>query len=175
MQPICEAHPQLLGVSQGLHLTLLPPTVVDEPILQGETDADAAGVSIYGSVIRDGGLFRMWYQAWPRDWNGSDAVTVACVESDDGLIAQHRAVVGIVGWVVLEVVSRQDRNHAGQILGLGGVDPRDLGVRDRAAQDLCVEHARNSGVGKKLEFSADLFSRLQSIDRLTNNIHSHLA
>lgn len=85
MQPICEAHPQLIGLSQGLRLTLHAPTVLDDPVLQGATDADAAGVSIYGSVLRDGGRFRMWHQAWPRDWSGSDAVTVACAESDDGL------------------------------------------------------------------------------------------
>jgi hypothetical protein len=85
MQPICETHPQLRALSQGLHLTLHSPTVLDQPVLQGDSDTDAAGASIYGSVIRDGGLFRMWYQAWPRDWSGGDAVTVACAESDDGL------------------------------------------------------------------------------------------
>jgi len=85
MQPICEGHPQIRGLSQGLRLTLWHPTVLEEPVLQGGADADASGASIYGSVLRDGGLFRMWYQAWPRDWSGSDAVTVACAESDDGI------------------------------------------------------------------------------------------
>ena len=85
MQPICEGHPQVRGQSQGLRLLLHPPTVLEEPVLQGDSDADAHGSSIYGSVLCDGGLFRMWYQAWPRDWSGTDAATVACVESDDGL------------------------------------------------------------------------------------------
>lgn len=84
MQPVCEGHPQVVGRSAGLHLVLRPPDVVNEPVLQGESDVDAAGASIYGSVIRDGGRFRMWYQAWPRDWDGTDVLSVACVESDDG-------------------------------------------------------------------------------------------
>ena len=95
MQPICEAHPQLVGLSQGLRLTLHAPTVLGDPVLQGTTDADGAGVSIYGSVLRDGGRFRMWHQAWPRDGSGGDAVTVACVESDDGL-AWRRPEYGLV-------------------------------------------------------------------------------
>ena len=85
MQLICEGHAQITGVSDGMRLVLQRPRVLEEPVLKGDTDADAAGCSIYGSVIEDGGSFRMWYQAWPRDWGGKDVVQVACVESDDGL------------------------------------------------------------------------------------------
>lgn len=85
MQLVCEGHPQIRSMSSGMRVVLNSPTVLAEPVLEGACDADATGVSIYGSVIRDGGVFRMWYQAWPRDWNGDDVITVACVESDDGL------------------------------------------------------------------------------------------
>lgn len=85
MQLVCEGHPQVSGFSNGVQAVLYRPTVLDEPVLQGGSDADASGASIYGSVIRDGGTFRMWYQAWPRDWDGQDVVAVACAESDDGL------------------------------------------------------------------------------------------
>lgn len=85
MQLVCEGHPQIESLSQGLRLVLNRPTVLDEPVLEGHSDADASGVSIYGSAIRESGVFRMWYQAWPRDWDGSDVVAVGCVESDDGL------------------------------------------------------------------------------------------
>ncbi|MEW6755847.1 MAG: hypothetical protein AB1505_33445 [Candidatus Latescibacterota bacterium] len=95
MQPVCEGHPQVVGRSAGLHLVLRPPEVEEEPVLQGEADVDAAGASIYGSVIRDGGRFRMWYQAWPRDWDGTDVLTVACVESEDGH-RWHRPAYGLV-------------------------------------------------------------------------------
>ena len=85
MQLICEGHPQITGVSHGMRLVLNKPTVLEEPVLQGDSTADAMGCSIYGSVIDDGGTFRMWYQAWPRDWDGSDEVSVASTESDDGV------------------------------------------------------------------------------------------
>ncbi len=85
MQLVCEGHSQILDVSRGLRIVLNHPTVLDQPVLQGCTDADATGASIYGSVIRDGGVYRMWYQAWPRDWDRSDVITVGCVEGDDGL------------------------------------------------------------------------------------------
>lgn len=85
MQLICEGHPQIRSMSPGMRVVLNRPVVLAEPVLEGACDADATGTSIYGSVIRDAGVFRMWYQAWPRDWNGEDVVTVGCVESDDGL------------------------------------------------------------------------------------------
>ena len=85
VQLVCEGHPQIRTMSPGMRVALNRPTVLAEPVLQGDSDADASGTSIYGSVIRDGGMFRMWYQAWPRDWNGDDVITVGCVESDDGL------------------------------------------------------------------------------------------
>jgi len=55
MQLICEGHPQIEGFSQGVQLVLNRSTVLDEPVLQGDSDADATGTSIYGSVLRDGG------------------------------------------------------------------------------------------------------------------------
>jgi len=95
MQVLCEGHPQIQRMSPGMRLVLNRPTVLDEPVLQGDSDADATGASIYGSVIRDQGVFRMWYQAWPRDWNGDDVITVGCVESDDGL-EWRRPAYGLV-------------------------------------------------------------------------------
>jgi hypothetical protein len=60
-------------------------TLHEEPVLVGDTEADGAGASIYGSVMHDGGCFRMWYQAWPRDWSGPDVALVGYAESDDGI------------------------------------------------------------------------------------------
>ena len=79
MQLICEGHPQIESLSQGMQVVLNRPSVLDQPVLWGASDADAAGASIYGSVIREGGLFRMWYQAWPRGWDGGNVVSVGCV------------------------------------------------------------------------------------------------
>ena len=85
MQLVCEGHPQIERVSPGLRVVLQRPTVLDDPVLVGQSDADVCGASIYGSVIREQGIFRMWYQAWPKGWDGKDVAHVACVESDNGL------------------------------------------------------------------------------------------
>ena len=100
MPVLCEGLPQIAcdglpssDVSPGLRWVVNPPTVLADPVLVGESDADEFGASLYGSVIRDGGVYRMWYQAWSKDWpndpNLEDVATVACAESDDGLVWQR--------------------------------------------------------------------------------------
>jgi len=60
--------------------------IMPQPVLTGDSFIDGGGVSIYGSVLRDGGRFRMWYQAYPKDWDGqSNSAWVCYAESDDGL------------------------------------------------------------------------------------------
>jgi hypothetical protein len=85
MQLICEGHPQIFDLSHGMRLVLSSPQVKEEPVLMAGSPVDASGASVYGSVIRDGGVYRMWYQAWPQGWTGQDVVAVACAESDDGI------------------------------------------------------------------------------------------
>ena len=68
------------------------PTVHPEPVLVPDTPADGTGCSIYGTVLRDGGRLRMWYQAWPKDWNGQDIADVAYAESDDGVLWRKPAM-----------------------------------------------------------------------------------
>ena len=85
MQILCEASPRLSGVSEGARFVSYVPHFHDEPVLVGDGAADGYGCSIYGSVLVDGDRFRMWYQAWPRENDGTDSLRVACVESDDGI------------------------------------------------------------------------------------------
>lgn len=61
------------------------PTIHPVPVLEGSSFEDGAGVSIYGTVLHDGGVYRMWYQAWPRDWGGKNIDLVGYAESDNGL------------------------------------------------------------------------------------------
>ena len=69
-----------------------------EPVLVGDSPVDGASVSIYGSVLRDGGRFRMWYQAYPKDWDrGSNSAWVCYAESDNGLDWKKPAL-GIVDY-----------------------------------------------------------------------------
>ncbi|MFC1526680.1 hypothetical protein ACFL6X_07720 [Candidatus Latescibacterota bacterium] len=95
MQLVCEGHPQIGGVTQGFRLVLNHPTALDDPVIDGASDAEGSGASIYGSVIEDSGVYRMWYQAWPRDWQGGDEISVACAESDDG-VTWRRPRYGLV-------------------------------------------------------------------------------
>ncbi len=60
----------------------------------GDTLADGAGATIYGTVLRDAGIYRMWYQAWPKDWKGEDVALVGYAESDDG-VAWRKRTLGI--------------------------------------------------------------------------------
>ncbi len=95
MQILCEGHPRLLGLSSGARFVSHPPRVRDEPVLAGATFIDAYGCSIYGSVLQDGDRFRMWYQAWPEDFDGRDSLAVACVESADG-VNWERPAYGLI-------------------------------------------------------------------------------
>ena len=85
MQLACEGHSQIGWVTPGMQVVQNRPTVHPEPVLEPATDADRMSTSIYGSVLRDNGLYRMWYQAVPANWEGApQGFGVGCVESDDG-------------------------------------------------------------------------------------------
>ena len=85
MDLLHESRLEVAGVHGKLRFVQESPEISPEPVVAPDTVADGTGVSIYGSVVKDGGLFRMWYQAWPRDWDGKDAGHVGYAESDDGL------------------------------------------------------------------------------------------
>lgn len=85
MELIFESRSNLSDFSGTLQFIQWQPEVHQEPVLLPDTPVDRLDVSSYGSVIRDGGIFRMWYQATPEDWafNG-DVSWVAYAESVDG-------------------------------------------------------------------------------------------
>jgi len=71
------------------------PKLHAEPVLVGDTDADGGGVMV-GTVLRDGGRYRMWYWGIPRVWKGSDdEIYQEYAESDDG-IEWKKPTLGIV-------------------------------------------------------------------------------
>lgn len=74
------------GRSGKIYFRQHKPRIHPEPVLGPDTFADGAGTSIYGTVLRDGGRLRMWYQAWPKNWNGENAEFVGYAESDDGIV-----------------------------------------------------------------------------------------
>jgi len=85
MQLLFEARPDIINIDGKMVWFQTKPTIHPEPVLTGSNDGDAMGCSIYGSVLEDGGKYRMWYQAWPRDWNFRDSALVGYAESDDGI------------------------------------------------------------------------------------------
>lgn len=85
MELLFESRLEIAKVEGKLYFIQTRPTWHPEPVLEPGSYCDGAGASIYGSVLHDGGRYRMWYQAWPRDWAGHDSCLVAYAESDDGL------------------------------------------------------------------------------------------
>jgi hypothetical protein len=85
MELLFESRPDLSLVSGKCYFFQNRPTLSSAPVLGLDCFAEACGTSIYGSVLRDGGRYRMWYQAWPGDWNGDNADLVGYAESDDGI------------------------------------------------------------------------------------------
>jgi len=84
MELLFESRLEIANVEGRLHFFQERANLDEQPVLRGDNLVDGAGAQIYGSVHRDGGRFRMWYQAYPREWNGDDGAHVAYAESDDG-------------------------------------------------------------------------------------------
>ena len=87
-----------IGNTEGKIEVVQPaPEVTSEPVLRAEADrvTEELGVSIYGSVLDDGGRLRMWYQPYPRTEENLDVSLVAYAESDDG-INWRKPRVGLV-------------------------------------------------------------------------------
>ena len=86
MELLFESRTEIKAVTGKLVFEQSNPTVPPEPVLRPSEKCDGTGTSIYGSVLHDGGRYRMWYQAWPKDWDGSDVSFVGYAESEDGLV-----------------------------------------------------------------------------------------
>lgn len=84
MHTLHESSPHIVWMGRSIKPVVTRPEVSD-PVMVGDTDVDGGGCALYGSVIKEEGLFRMWYQARPAGEDISDDVTVAYAESDDGV------------------------------------------------------------------------------------------
>jgi hypothetical protein len=83
------------------------------------------------------------------------------VDSENRLVVECRPVVR-VGNDHTDVVGGHDTMHAGKFLSGGGIDRSDAAMRQRAAKDLPIQHARQPhGVGI-FSASGDLLARLEA-------------
>lgn len=85
MQLLFESRPEIANLDGKLRWVQQHPRIHEVPVLGPSHSGDGAGCSIYGSVLFDQGMYRMWYQGWPRDWNGGNSCIVCYAESDDGV------------------------------------------------------------------------------------------
>ena len=97
MELLVESRPEIRRIEGNLYFVQVEPELHPEPVLapQAGRSTESAGVSIYGTVLNDGGRLRMWYQAWAGDWQGDSTPLVAYAESDDG-ISWRRRRLGLV-------------------------------------------------------------------------------
>jgi hypothetical protein len=86
MELIFESRTNITGLNGHFTMVQHTPEVLPEPVVGCDTFVDAAGAGTYGTVLRDGGALRMWYQCIPQDWDYErDMAGVAYAESDDGI------------------------------------------------------------------------------------------
>ncbi len=96
MELLFECRTNLDSFRGHLNFVQRRPEIHPEPVLRPDAFADGKGVSIYGSVLNDGGRLRMWYHAIPGDWDmHTDMASIAYAESDDG-IHWHKPALGIL-------------------------------------------------------------------------------
>ena len=97
MELLFESRTEITETAGKVYFFQGRPEIHPEPILQPDSFVDGAGTSLYGTILCDGGVFRMWYQAWPKDWRGGNVDLVGYAESDDG-IAWRKPRLGLVDY-----------------------------------------------------------------------------
>jgi hypothetical protein len=95
MELFFESRPELIDTTGKVQAFQRRPQIHPEPVLEPDSVADGAGVSLYGTVLNDAGRLRMWYQAWPKNWQGGNADYVGYAESEDG-ITWNKPNLGLV-------------------------------------------------------------------------------
>ena len=84
MELLFESRPHLAVDSGKLLVVQGKATLHPDPVVPCDTYFDKAGASVM-SVLRDAGVYRMWYYGFPADWGGSDAAHMCYAESDNGI------------------------------------------------------------------------------------------
>jgi len=72
------------------------PEMLPEPVLSPNGESDGNRVQV-GTVLKDGGTYRMWYRAFPKSNDPKPRVMAAYAESEDGLEWQRRKLDMVKG------------------------------------------------------------------------------
>ncbi len=96
MHVLFETQMAIPSVEGRLHAFQERARLDPEPLLPPDPETDGSRVQV-GTVLRDGGVFRMWYLCAPRAFAGAKRgkYRIAYAESDDGL-AWRRPALGLV-------------------------------------------------------------------------------
>lgn len=97
MQLLFESSPAILCVRDNLVFDVRKPDVTQAPVLVGDSFVDRRGVKMYGSVLHDQGMYRLWYGAMADNQFGEafDSCLVGYAESDDG-VTWRKPSLGLV-------------------------------------------------------------------------------
>ena len=69
MESLFESRPEIARVSGRVRFVQATPEVTSEPVIRPDSELDGGGLG-YQTVLHDQGVYRMWYQALPRSWDG---------------------------------------------------------------------------------------------------------
>ena len=61
------------------------PELHPTPVLEPSSFVDGAGTQLYGTVMYDQGMYRMWYMSTPKNWDEWNMETICYAESDNGI------------------------------------------------------------------------------------------
>ena len=150
MELLFESRAEITSRTGNIEFFQRKPTIHPTPVLEPDSFVDGAGVMCYGTVLRDNGIYRMWYQAWPRDWQkGAGSSLVGYAESDDGLV-WRKPKLGLVDYK-----GKGKDNNLVDIFGHSFtvfIDP-DAPVDSRYRATMCINRA--GGYGYYTAHSAD--------------------
>lgn len=95
MELLFESRSNLRDFNGIIHTVQWKPEIHPEPLIRPDTFVDGCRVIGYGTVLKEAGRLRMWYQATPKDYVAGDIAGVGYAESDDGY-HWHKRPLGIV-------------------------------------------------------------------------------
>jgi hypothetical protein len=84
METLFETRLEIASISNQVYVVQAQPEITQEPVVRGDNPVDRSGMG-YQTVLKENGIYRMWYQAFPEDLGVEDGSSIGYAESDDGI------------------------------------------------------------------------------------------